>query len=355
MMQKAWKSIGIWLGLNIALILLINWFVLDMDRVEQAYSRGFYPLYQYLPKFLFGLVPFNLGDLLYAAFIGFMLFLLFRIIKLLFQRFYKKSLFTLAILVGFILSLYVFFHVAWGINYYRVPVSKQMELNLDTILQEDHLRILDQHILVANELRDRLDLSHIDQAAVDREIEAMMRADATFPMLSKTQVKVKYPLSSTLIAYFGTSGYLNPFSNESQVNALIPRSSYPFTAAHELAHQMGIGFEDECNFIAYVKLKDHPKAWYSYAAYYESLQYLLRSLYWVDQGLFEAYKKKLSVKVRQDLEADRRFWESYTGWLTDLSGLFYDQYLKHNNQKEGMARYGMVSRLIIAYEKKAGY
>src|SRR5690606_33069607 len=126
-----------------------------------------------------------------------------------------------------------------------------------------------------------------------------------------------------------------------------------FTVVHELSHQMGIGFEDECNFIAYKKLKDNPSIWFRYSAYYQSVQYLLRSLYYVDKEVFEEYKLKLSQTVRDDLRAEQLFWAGYTGWITDLSSLFYDQYLKHNNQLEGMARYGMVSRLIIADEKRS--
>ncbi|MGH2623989.1 MAG: DUF3810 family protein, partial [Sphingobacterium sp.] len=86
-------------------------------------------------------------------------------------------------------------------------------------------------------------------------------------------------------------------------------------------------------------------------AYYQSVQYLLRSLYLVDRQSFEQYKLKLSPGVKEDLKMEQMYWADYTGWITDFTSLFYDQYLKHNNQLEGMARYGMVSRLIIADEK----
>jgi hypothetical protein len=155
-----------------------------------------------------------------------------------------------------------------------------------------------------------------------------------------------------MASYFGVSGYFNPFSNEAHVNGQMPLTSYPFTVAHELSHQMGIGFEDECNFIAFVKLKENEDPWFQYSAYYESTTYLLRTLYLVDSTAFETYKAKLSPKVIMDIKTDQEYWKKYTGWLADASGLFYNQYLKHNNQAEGMARYGMVSRLIIAWEQK---
>lgn len=348
--NKSTKSLYIWLGICIALILLLNWFVTDSERVEAVYSRAFYPFYQYLPKLIFGLLPFSLGDLLYLAIVLFLLYRVVRTIVVLFKKKFHSAWRGVLTLISTALSLYIFFHLAWAINYYRVPVSEQLQLPVDTILLEDHLGILDEQIRLANSLREKLDLDGKGRTSVNAQIEEMMHADEEFPMLSKTQIHIKKPLSSVMISSFGTSGYLNPCSNEAHANADMPITSYPFTVTHELAHQMGIGLEDECNFIAYVKLRNHQDPWFQYAAYYESIQYLLRSLYLVDESMFQKYKAKLSEGIKSDLKKDQLYWEKYTGWLTYLSGIFYDQYLKHNNQREGMARYGLVSRLIIAYE-----
>lgn len=348
--NKSTKSLCIWLGVCIALILLLNWFVTDSERVEAVYSRAFYPFYQYLPKLIFGLLPVSLGDLLYLAIVLFLLYLVVRTIVVLFKKQFHSAWRGVLTLISTALSLYIFFHLAWAINYYRVPVSKQLQLSVDTILLEDHLSVLEEQIQLANSLRGKLDLDRKVRTVVNTQIEELMRDDREFSMLSKTQIHIKKPLSSVMISSFGTSGYLNPFSNEAHANVDMPITSYPFTVTHELAHQMGIGLEDECNFIAYVKLRKHQDPWFQYAAYYESIQYLLRSLYLVDESMFQKYKAKLSEGIKSDLKKDQLYWENYTGWLTDLSGIFYDQYLKHNNQREGMARYGLVSRLIIAYE-----
>lgn len=348
--NKSTKSLYIWLAVCISLILLLNWFVTDSERVEAVYSRAFYPFYQYLPKLIFGLLPFSVGDLLYLAIVLVLLYLVVRTIVLLFKKQFHNAWRGVLMSVGTALSLYIFFHLAWAINYYRVPVSKQLNLSVDTILLEDHLGVLAEQIQLANSLRAKINFEGKVRTRANAQIEELMRNDQEFPMLSKTQIHIKKPLSSVMISSFGTSGYLNPFSNEAHANADMPITSYPFTVTHELAHQMGIGFEDECNFIAYVKLRNHQDPWFQYAAYYESIQYLLRSLYLVDESIFQQYKAKLSEGIKSDLKKDQSYWENYTGWLTNVSGLFYDQYLKHNNQREGMARYGLVSRLIITYE-----
>lgn len=353
--RKPLKSIYCWIGSCIALILGLNWFVSNPERVEELYSRAFYPIYQYLPKVLFGYLPFSIGDIIYLLIVLGLVYLVVAALIALLRKQFANAFRKLLILVGSLLSLYLFFHLAWAVNYYRVPVSKQLNLEVDTVLLEDHIRILEEQIQQANAIRENLNIDERDLQLVNQEVESLLRVDSLFPMLSKTQIHVKYPVSSKLISYFGTSGYLNPFTNESHVNKDMPNTSYPFTVCHELAHQMGIGLEDECNFIAYVKLRNHEDPWFRYAAHYESIQYLLRTLYLVDEAQFQKYKDMLSASVKSDLKADQTYWENYTGWLTDLSGLFYDQYLKHNNQREGMARYGLVSRLILAYEKKAGH
>ena len=49
----------------------------------------------------------------------------------------------------------------------------------------------------------------------------------------------------------GYAGYLNPFTLEAQINTKIPKLNYIFTAAHEMAHQLGVASESEANFIAF--------------------------------------------------------------------------------------------------------
>lgn len=341
-----------WIGICILLILGLQILRSNSNWVESAYSRGFYPIYVYIPRFLFGWLPFSIGDLIYALVFILLGWNLLKAIILLFKKQFSISGRQFLKFIGLLLSFYIFFYAAWALNYYRIPISKQLDIKVDTILLEDHLSVLEAHISKANALREQIDITDQEREKADQQIQELMKQDHTFPMLTKSQVKIKTPLTGPMASYFGVSGYFNPFSNEAHINAEMPKTSYPFTVAHELSHQMGIGFEDECNFIAFVKLKDHSDPWYQYAAYYESVTYLLRTLYLVDRSKFEVFKEKLSPKVKADIKQDQDYWMRYTGWISDVSGLFYNQYLKHNNQIEGMGRYGMVSRLIIAWEIK---
>lgn len=320
--------------------------------VEYNYSRTAYPIISYLNKFLFSWFPFSVGDIFYLVMT---LVLCGSIIKLINNIFRKK--WTLVVhyfmhLFTLVLVLYTFFYVNWGLNYYRQPIATSIGLDVTATTKKDYLDVLEKYILKANELRNQLDLDQYNRASVKQDIEKMMQQDTLFEgILSKTQIKIKKPISSVLISYFTVSGYFNPFTSEVQVNDIIPKPGYPFVNVHELAHQMGIGFEDDCNFIAFRKLVHHDNLWYQYSAYYNAIQALLEPIY-SDKQLFEKYKILMSAKVKQDLHQEYAFWRSYRGWVDRISSLFYNSYLQHNNQPEGLERYNMMARLIVAWEKQ---
>jgi len=344
------------IGVGLLVLCCLEWMKQWPGVVERYYSLGFYPLFSYVPKTLFGWIPFSVGDMLYATLVVVLCGLFLRVLIDLCKGRWRDASTAMLRAVLFVLGLYIYFYISWGLHYYRVPLQEQFGLQVDRIDRSDYLTVLDRYVDEVNVLRAQLDTGVMDTERATRELEAVMRADDNgLHMLSRTQVRVKHPISSKLASYFTVTGYLNPFTQEVQVNALMPKTAYPFTVVHELSHQMGIGFEDECNFIAFLVLHQHPDIWYRYAAYYETVQYLLRPLYYEDKGRYDAYVAKLSVAVKRDMEQERLFWQAYRGPLDRLMNIFYSGYLQHNNQPEGMARYSLMSRLVVAWEmQKAG-
>lgn len=351
--HKQLKRQYITIAVFLLLLLLLSWFKQSPDIVERYYSRGFYPVFSYFPKLLVGWLPFSFGDLFYAI----LVFLLVLPLVLMLIKLFKKQWiqawscflrFTIVCLIA-----YSYFYISWGLNYYRIPLEQQLQLRTDSLSQDDYLEVLERYIAKTNQLRSQLDSTVLDRKKTQSDLEELMRHNsALLPMLARTQVHAKNPLSSELASYFTVTGYLNPFTQEVQVNAIAPVTSYPFTVVHELSHQMGIGLEDECNFIAFLALHDHPNLRYQYSAYYETVEYLLRPLYFQDEPRYRAYVNKLSSEVRQDYVNDRLFWKRYRSSFERLMSIFYGNYLKHNNQPEGVARYSLMSRLVVAWDIK---
>lgn len=352
--RKRYSSPLYW-GIGICVLLLIGCEVAKHDPswIERYYSQGFYSYFSYLPKVLFGWLPFSLGDLFYVAVVVSILFLCLQLLRAMWRRHFSVAWNHFLKLILTILALYLFFYVSWGLNYYRIPMTHHLELQVDSLTKKDYLYVLDKYIERCNSLRATIKPEQLDKTKAKGELEILMQQDVSLnPILSHTQVQAKSPLSSTLVSYFTVTGYFNPFTHEVQVNEKMPIVSYPFTVVHELGHQMGIGFEDECNFTAFLKLVDHPEPWYRYAAAYETVQYVLRSLRMEDQALFEEYYNKLSPLVLADMATERAFWKKYSGWVEGLTSYLYSGYLQHNNQPEGIERYSMMSRMVVAWEIK---
>lgn len=354
---KVSRRVGRLLSGGIALIVIVlclHLFARNEQAVEQYYAKGFYPLFSYGTKILFGWVPFSVGDLVYVGLVLCVLFIIGSALVIAFKhKCVKGAVRRLLQLSVFLLAVYVYFYISWGQNYYRVPLQKQLSLNVKDIKRDDYLAIVDRYIDSLNIMREGIEMDKQGRIQAERDIEQLMLASTDkLPMLSRSEVKVKHPISSDLISFFTVTGYFNPFTHEVHVNQAMPKTSYPFTVSHELAHQMGIGLEDECNFVAFLTLHDHPNIWYRYAAYYEAVHYLLQPLYYQNRESYNDYVKRLSVKVREDYRQDQAFWQGYIGWVSSLSDLFYGGYLRHNNQPEGATRYTLMGRLVVAWENQ---
>ncbi|PVH25107.1 DUF3810 domain-containing protein [Sphingobacterium corticibacter] len=341
------------IGVCVVLGIIGYVFVQDPARVEWLYSRNLYPLYSYLPTILFSWLPFSLGDLFYGFAVIGLLLLFVRGIRFLILKKWEQAGRSGLQFVCTILLLHHIFYMSWGLNYYRQPLAMNYALDVANISTEDYEIVLDSLIRRANVLRQQVDVQLIANSRNMQPLEHVMLADTTFnTILSKKHISAKHPVSSTLASYFTVNGYFNPFTHEVQVNALIPWPSFPFTVAHELSHQMGIGFEDECNFIAYQVLSEHPNPWYAYSAHYAAVQSLLGAMRYAKPQLFNTYFRKLDPAIVRDLQSEQDFWSNYSGPVNYISGIIYNHYLQHNNQPEGTQRYSMMNRLIVAWYKK---
>ena len=80
-LMKSWSWV-----LLIVLTILIKWASWYPDWVEHNYTYGIYPQVTKIQRFLFGWVPFSIGDLFYGFLILVVIFRTFRFFKLLFRK-----------------------------------------------------------------------------------------------------------------------------------------------------------------------------------------------------------------------------------------------------------------------------
>jgi hypothetical protein len=77
--------------------------------------------------------------------------------------------------------------------------------------------------------------------------------------------------------------------------------------------------------------------------------YALRA---TDSLEFKRYKKRISKHVMADLKTERAYWQYYAGRLEVISSIFYDNYLKANNQPQGLMTYNKMITLVMAWYRK---
>ena len=147
----------------------------------------------------------------------------------------------------------------------------------------------------------------------------------------------------------GFGGYLNPFTNESQVNDKLPMYVFPNVICHEMAHQIGYASESECNFIGFMACVKNDDLYFQYSAYTSALRYCLENIIMKDESKFKALKPKINRGIIENFKESERFWEQYDTFIDKGFHVFYDQFLKANQQKDGLESYSKFVDLLINY------
>ncbi|HLQ98749.1 MAG TPA: DUF3810 domain-containing protein [Sphingobacterium sp.] len=350
-MQKSLKTTAFGISLLCVVIQLFKHF--GGAWVEEVYSRKIYLYIAIVKGWIWNNFPFSFGDIFYILVIIVFVFLLIQLIKALAKKNKLKISHTFIRLYICVLSLWVYFDVSWGINYYRTPFAEYLGVESKEIEENYYEEIIKGYIDKTNSLRNEIDMERWDRTIANEEVTSFIQNDKRWTdYLSRAPLAIKYPVYSELISYTLVSGYFNPYTHEAHVNQKMPLMTYPFTVAHELSHKMGVGFEDECNFLAFLYLKDMSDPWYRYAAYLSISQYMLRDMFGIDYERYKVLSNLFSTAVKKDIQEEQSYWEKYSGFYSQISSFFYNFYLLGNNQPEGLKRYSYVSRLIYNWELK---
>jgi Protein of unknown function (DUF3810) len=348
-----------WIGLIVAAA-GIKILALFPVVVERYYSRGFYPVVSRLQRFLFGWIPFSIGDILYLAIAVILLYRLVRLIRRLVRRQAGKGWFLLFLrqTVFVLLWVYVLFNVLWGLNYDRLGIADQLQLQVRPYSTDELSGLVG---LIVEELnrsypRDslhRADFAHtrVLRAGAIHAYDNLARSDPRFAYRTPS---VKSSFFSYPGLYIGFGGYYNPFSGEAQVNTDDPLIGQPFTTCHEMGHQLGYAKENEANFIGFLAATSSPDSVFSYSVYLDLYLFAARELYFRDSARAKKYRDLLAPGVREDFHALQRFNRRYANPLEPVIWKIYGRYLRANRQPHGIVTYSEVVAWLIAYAKKNG-
>lgn len=354
--MKSWSWV-----LLITLAILIKWISLYPDWIEKNYTYGFYPFIAKIQRILFGWLPFSLGDLFYGFLVLVIIFRTVQFFRLLFRKKLTRRYFAAGLqqAIFFALFVYAFFNLLWGLNYNRRGVAYQLGLSVQrySVADLDTLSTVVRDNLnyyagfVTSEQRDSIRRKRI---LFSESMKAYRAIGREYPFLEYQHQSIKPSLFSYLGNYLGFQGYYNPFSGEAQVNTTVPRFIEPFVTAHEIAHQLGYGKENEANFVAFLACRSYPSPSFRYSMYFDMFNYAMGELRTRDKARTRLLYAGLHPQVKKDLEEYRAFFRKYKNPVEPVIMWGYGHYLKANNQPGGKQTYNEVVSWLIAYYKKFG-
>lgn len=328
------------------------------QAVERYYSQGLYPVICQVLHPVLNIIPFSLGDLLYISVIGWIIYGIINLIRLLFKKQLKSAVLILlrgiiGVQVGMLL-----FYVFWGMNYFRPSAAERLNLKEKKFTLQELQTVTSSLIDSANATRSRLSAAEMHQpndTIYNRAIKAMLALGSTSVNFKNYNPNIKPSLLTPLMNYISTSGYYNPFTTEAQLNYQQPAFARPFVACHEMSHQAGYGPEDEANFAGFLAATASKDKLLRYSAYHLAVGEFMVTMRGADTVLHKELKARISAVVKADFKEERLYWQGYQNELNVVTGIFYDSFLKANNQPRGLDTYNRMVTLVMAmYRERKG-
>lgn len=334
--------------------LLVRFAANHPEWVEQSYSLGLYPYISRFFRWLYGWIPFSIGDVLYILAIIYGIYAVFRYGGRIRTHFWS----SLRNVTAGLAVLHLSFYLLWGLNYFRQPLSAQLGLE-EGYDQEELIGLIEALTMETNRLQVELTGDSIQAVAIpysrseilEKTLEGYARIETDFPEFRYEIPSLKPSLISGLLSYMGYGGYLNPLTGEAQVNARLPLFRYPVVCAHEVSHQVGYSAENEANFIGYLVTQNQEDPYLQYSAAAYALRYCLADLARKDKSLSKALANRINPGVRANYAEMKAFWETYQNPMEPVFKAIFNRYLEANLQKDGIRSYNRVVALLVAYHR----
>lgn len=152
----------------------------------------------------------------------------------------------------YLLWIYVWFYLAWGLNYSQKNFYQRTEIPYTAYTPEIFQEFVDDYITQLN--RSYTPVNSINQDLIREEtvrIYHQLSDSLGVHRPPHEHPRVKTMLFTPFISMVGVTGSMGPFFCEFTLNGDLLPVNYPATYAHELAHLLGITSEAEANFYAY--------------------------------------------------------------------------------------------------------
>lgn len=344
------------------------------------YTTRIYPIIGTLLSPISGFFPFAVGDIFIALSIAWVIFYPIYEIglrKKLARRYiflaakkgsYPKKKVVLGRVAEYLLWVYAWFYIAWGLNYSQPNIYDRIGMKPVEVSEAKFKAFAYQYADSLNALSISSDIagssifsdSIVDDGLKNRVRDAVLKEynkigykegiNAPFNQHPHAKTMVFTPLSSMS----GVTGSMGPFFCEFTLNGDILPHDYPATYAHEFAHFLGVTNEGEANFYSYIVCTASADKLMRFSGYYHIFFHVLNNVFDIlGEKEGERFLKHIRPEIIQRARNDRRYWLSKRCKALDATQDFiFELYLRGNHVAEGRKSYSGVIGLILAWEAK---
>jgi hypothetical protein len=243
--------------------------------------------------------------------------------------------------------LYLWFFLAWGLNYRREPLHSQLDFREDRITRDALRALAARNVQALNALHHTAHASGWLQLAdvhstlapafdkVQRDLSMQWRTEAGRP---------KRTLLNFYFTRVSIDGMTDPFFLETLTNDTLLPFERAATVAHEWGHLAGFADESEANFVGWLVCMRGPSQ-VQYSGWLALFGTVMNALPRSDR---EALSRDLQDGPRNDLNAiAERIRRQTLPAASRAASALYDRYLKANRVEAGIRSYGEVLRLVL--------
>ena len=343
------------------------------------YTTRIYPIIGTLLSPISGFFPFAVGDIFIALSIAWVIFYPIYEIglrKKLARRYfflaakrgsYPKKKVVFGRVAEYLLWVYVWFYIAWGLNYSQPNIYYRIGMKPVEVSEAKFKAFAYQYADSLNALSIASDNiagksifsdSIVDDGLKNRVRDAVLKEynkigykegiNAPFNQHPHAKTMVFTPLSSMS----GVTGSMGPFFCEFTLNGDILPHDYPATYAHEFAHFLGVANEGEANFYSYIVCTASADKLVRFSGYYHIFFHVLNNVFDIlGEKEGERFLKHIRPEIIQRAKSDRHYWLSKRCKALDAAQDFiFELYLRGNHVAEGRKSYSGVIGLILAWE-----
>jgi hypothetical protein len=342
------------------------------ELVASFYTQGLFRVGSSCLRFLFGRLPFALGEMVYIIMIILLIINIIYKFNLLknFNQFSQKIRFILMHLSWVGIKLFVVFQLIWGFNYLQPDLSSDFHLTIQN--PKDAEVAISEMTALTNEFIDELNQTkkalllkkgiepNFEQVVVDVQ-QAYNKLAKDHPRFKIQYQSIKKAIFPYFGDYIGFLAFYQPITGEAIIRSDLPILIQPYTIAHEMAHQLGYASETEANFIAFVVASETNDPFLRYSMLLQMFSYAqdAQLLLLAGNRGFDAWKAQIeknkaliSPAVLKDRANIKAFFAARADKQIQASSQLYDQFLKWNQQAAGLASYADVLKWVRAYRLK---